>query len=37
MGAYLTAFKTKAEAEQVQAEKSGDIYDWESLLTHMNP
>ncbi|PCE64099.1 nitrous oxide reductase accessory protein NosL [Sediminicola luteus] len=37
MGAYLTAFKSKAEAEKVQAEKSGDIYDWEGLLTHMNP
>jgi copper chaperone NosL len=32
MGAYLSAFKTKADALEFQAEKSGEIYSWEELL-----
>ena len=32
MGAFLSAFKNKAEAEQFQAQKGGEIYTWETLL-----
>ena len=32
MGAFLSAFKNKAEAEKIQAEKSGDLYTWKQLL-----
>lgn len=35
MGAFLTAFKTKQEAETVQAEQGGDIYTWDTLLLHL--
>ncbi|MCH2489360.1 MAG: nitrous oxide reductase accessory protein NosL [Flavobacteriales bacterium] len=31
MGANLTAFKNKAEAEQLQLKKGGEIYNWEQL------
>lgn len=31
MGAYLTAFKSKEEANRVQQEKGGKIYNWETL------
>ncbi|MCF6294591.1 MAG: nitrous oxide reductase accessory protein NosL [Flavobacteriaceae bacterium] len=35
MGAFLSAFKNKEDAIKTQAEKSGDIYTWEELLTHL--
>lgn len=35
MGAYLSAFKNKADAENMQAEKGGDLYSWEKLLMHL--
>ncbi len=31
MGAYLTAFASEAEAQAVQAEKSGDLLGWQDL------
>ena len=34
MGAYLSAFKNKADAEKMQSEKGGDLYSWEELLVH---
>ncbi len=33
MGAYLTAFPLKKEAEDVQNEKGGDIYNWNELFS----
>ena len=36
MGAYLSAFKNKADAEKMQSEKGGDLYSWEELLVHFN-
>lgn len=35
MGAFLTAFKTKQEAEAVQVEQGGNIYTWDTLLLHL--
>lgn len=35
MGAFLTAFKLKADAEKTQAEKGGTLYSWEELLAHL--
>ncbi|WP_418602379.1 nitrous oxide reductase accessory protein NosL [Hwangdonia sp.] len=32
MGAFLSAFKNKADAEKPQAEKGGDLYTWTELL-----
>ena len=32
MGAFLSAFKTKEDALKLQAEKGGEVYNWESLL-----
>ena len=37
MGAYLSAFASKEEAEKVQSEKGGEIYDWSQLLTKLHP
>lgn len=34
MGAFLSAFSSKTEAEKVQAEKGGNLYTWEELLVH---
>jgi len=34
MGAYLSAFKDKSEAEKVQVTKGGDLYNWTQLLAH---
>jgi copper chaperone NosL len=31
MGAYLTAFESSVEAKKVQAEKGGELYNWEAL------
>jgi copper chaperone NosL len=36
MGAFITAFENKAEAEKVQSEKSGTLYTWDELLNHLN-
>ncbi|MFL1011057.1 nitrous oxide reductase accessory protein NosL [Flavisericum labens] len=35
MGAFLSAFKTKADAKQVQLEKGGELYSWEALINHL--
>jgi len=34
MGAFLSAFKNKADAEKTQAEKGGTLYNWTDLLAH---
>lgn len=31
MGAFLSAFAQKEEAEEVQAEKSGELFNWEMI------
>lgn len=36
MGAFITAFEHKADAETIQSEKSGTLYTWEELLKHLN-
>ncbi|MBT8303075.1 MAG: nitrous oxide reductase accessory protein NosL [Bacteroidia bacterium] len=36
MGAYLSAFKEKNEAQLTQDEKSGTLYSWEELLIHLS-
>ncbi|WP_405573909.1 nitrous oxide reductase accessory protein NosL [Winogradskyella sp. Asnod2-B02-A] len=35
MGAFLTAFENKSEAEKVQTEKGGKLYSWPELLAHL--
>jgi copper chaperone NosL len=35
MGAFLSAFKIKADAEKTQAEKGGTLYTWDELLVHL--
>ena len=35
MGAFLTAFKNKAEAEKTKAEKGGELYSWTQVLAHL--
>ena len=37
MGANLTAFKNKANAEKLKAEKGGELFTWEELKTHLKP
>ena len=32
MGAFLSAFKNKEDAEQFQLEKGGELYTWSALL-----
>lgn len=34
MGAFLTAFKSKEDAQKVQEEKGGTLYTWNELLVH---
>ncbi len=34
MGAFLTAFKTNAKANQLKEEKGGALYSWEQLQQH---
>jgi len=34
MGAFLSAFKNKADAEKAKAEKGGTLYTWNELLEH---
>ncbi|WP_242202933.1 nitrous oxide reductase accessory protein NosL [Aestuariivivens insulae] len=36
MGAYLSAFKTKANAEKVLQDKGGTLYNWYELIDHLN-
>jgi len=36
MGAFLSAFENKADAEAVLKEKGGDLYTWETLLAKFN-
>lgn len=36
MGAFLSAFKTKDEAIQIQSKKGGDLYTWKELLVYLN-
>lgn len=36
MGAFLSAFKNKTDAEKTQSEKGGTLYSWEQLLEHLN-
>lgn len=31
MGAFLSAFSDKAEAEMVKSEKGGELYDWQAV------
>ena len=33
MGEYLSAFRSRNEAEQVEAENQGELYTWDGLLT----
>jgi copper chaperone NosL len=35
MGAFLSAFKNKADAQKMQSEQSGTLYTWEELLVHL--
>ncbi|MEL0455603.1 nitrous oxide reductase accessory protein NosL [Flavobacteriaceae bacterium SZ-1-7] len=35
MGAFLTAFKNKADAEKTQSEKGGILFSWEELLVQL--
>jgi len=35
MGAFLSAFKNKVEAEKMLAEKGGKLYTWDELLVHL--
>ena len=41
MGAHLAAFASKDEAQKVQAEKGGDLYDWAGIQakfqSHQHP
>ncbi len=34
MGAFLSAFSNKEDAQKMQEERSGKLYDWESLNQH---
>ena len=34
MGAFLSAFKDKADAEKMQSAKGGTLYNWNELLAH---
>ena len=36
MGAFLSAFKDKANAEKIQQKKGGSLYSWKELLEHLN-
>lgn len=35
MGAFLSAFKNKADAEKFQTEKGGNLYTWKTLLAKL--
>lgn len=36
MGEFITAFPSQKEAEKVQAEKEGKIYNWEAIIKQQN-
>ena len=36
MGAFLTAFKNRIDAEKTQSEKGGKLYNWTDLLVKFN-
>lgn len=36
MGAFLSAFKTKADAIKTQSDKGGSLYSWEELIAYLN-
>lgn len=36
MGANLTAFKTKENAQKIHSEMGGKLYSWETLKTHLD-
>ena len=36
MGAFLSAFETKEEAQKILDDKGGDLYTWETLIKHLN-
>jgi len=36
MGAFITAFENKVDAEKIKAEKEGTLYTWKELLNHLN-
>lgn len=36
MGAFLSAFESKMDAEKMQTEKGGTLYTWDELLAHLN-
>ena len=36
MGAYLSAFKHKSDAEKTLEQKGGKLYSWKELLAHFN-
>lgn len=36
MGAYLSAFKNKEDAEKTQAKKGGTLYTWDELLKQLS-
>jgi len=35
MGAFLSAFKTKDEAQKIQSNKGGELFTWEELLVKL--
>ena len=37
MGAFLTAFENKKDADEVHKEKGGELYSWEELLIKLKP
>lgn len=36
MGAFLSAFKSKDDAQKTKLEKEGTLYTWDELLVHLN-
>ena len=36
MGAFITAFEKKVDAEKTQTKKEGTLYTWDELLDHLN-
>jgi copper chaperone NosL len=36
MGAFITAFEKKADAEKTRTEKEGTLYTWNELINHLN-
>lgn len=35
MGAFLSAFNSKVDAQNMQADKAGTLYSWDELLAHL--